>query len=370
VHHVAEREDGARSLVSSGGGLPGQRVMIVNPDARLRCPEGRVGEIWVQGPSVAQGYFGLPAATAATFDARLADTDEGPFLRTGDLGFLEADRLFVTGRLKDLIIIRGRNYYPQDIEHTVERSHEAFRVGHCAALAVDDGYEEQLVIVQEIEPRQRKLDPDEAIRTIRQAVAANHELEPHAIVLAKAGVLPKTTSGKTRRFAVRELYLEEKLKPLAEWRNDAWESTQRLHDIAPAMTARRATRDEIQQWLVERLAVRLRLPQHEVQVTRPFADFGMASLDAVEISGDLQRWLGRSVPPTVVYHYPDIESLAAWLASAPTPAELRDDARSASDAVGQREDDDLDRLAREVRALSAEELDAYLTREMAEQREA
>ena len=110
----------ARSLVGSGARIPGQRVVIVTPDNCRVCPDGRVGEIWVQGSSVAAGYYGQPEATAESFGARLAGTGEGPFLRTGDLGFLRDGQLFVTGRLKDLIIIRGRNYYPEDLELAVE----------------------------------------------------------------------------------------------------------------------------------------------------------------------------------------------------------------------------------------------------------
>jgi acyl-CoA synthetase (AMP-forming)/AMP-acid ligase II/acyl carrier protein len=367
VHRVSDRQDEARTLVASGGRLPGQRIEIVHPDAHVVCPEGRVGEIWVQGPSVAQGYYGLPEVTEATFGARLADTDEGPFLRTGDLGFLDGDRLYVTGRLKDLIIIRGRNFYPQDIEHTVERSHDAFRTGYCAALTVDDGVQEQLVIVQEIEPRRRDVDLDAAIQAIRRAVAAQHELQAHAIVLAKAGVLPKTTSGKTRRFAVRELYLDGKLQPLAQWLNESTDLDGQLDEIPASAISPNATAAQIQQWLVERLAVRTRTPRGSVSVTRPFAEFGMTSLDAVEISADLQRWLGRSVAPTVVYHYPNIETLAQWLASPPECAEQPTVAAVNSSAVGQPEDDDPQRIRTEVLSLSEDELVDYLASEMAKQ---
>ena len=164
----------------------------------------------------------------------MADTGEGPFLRTGDLGFLRDGQLFVTGRLKDVIIIRGRNYYPEDIERSVERADPAFRAGYCAAFSVDVDDRDRLVVVQEIEPRRRDLDADAALRAVRRAVAAEHELEVYAIVLAKAGEIPKTSSGKTRRSACRERYLSGQLEVVAQWqadhearRDESWDAPSR-----------------------------------------------------------------------------------------------------------------------------------------------
>ena len=202
----ASRDDApSRRLVGCGECLPGQQIVVVDPGACVRCPDGNIGEIWVSGSSVAQGYYDQPTETQATFHARLADTDEGPFLRTGDLGFLRDGQLFVTGRLKDLIIVRGRNYYPEDIEQTVEQAHEGFRHGHCAAFSVDVEDQERLVVVQEVEPRRRELDADSALRAIRHAIAECHELEVYSIVLARAGSIPTTSSGKTRRWCPTSL---------------------------------------------------------------------------------------------------------------------------------------------------------------------
>src|SRR6185369_13917361 len=136
--------EGAQTFVSSGEALPDEEVEIVDPMSATRCAAGRVGEIWVSGPSVARGYWGRPSETEQTFGAHLAN-GEGPFLRTGDLGFFHDGQLFVTGRLKDLIVIRGRNLYPQDIELTVEQSHADLRSGAGAAFSVEAGDEERLV---------------------------------------------------------------------------------------------------------------------------------------------------------------------------------------------------------------------------------
>src|SRR5829696_5981433 len=144
---------GVRTLVGCGRTLADQKIVVVDPDSLTLCPPERVGEVWVSGASVAQGYWGKAEETANTFRARLADTGDGPFLRTGDLGFLHQGELFVTGRLKDLIIIRGRNHYPQDIEHTAEQSHVALRPGGCAAFSAETDEGELLVIVQELERR-------------------------------------------------------------------------------------------------------------------------------------------------------------------------------------------------------------------------
>src|SRR6185312_8150687 len=145
VMACSEGDDGARTFVGCGKALGNQKVVIVHPETLARCSPDEVGEIWISGPSVAHGYWNRPEETEHGFKAYLADTGEGPFLRTGDLGFLKDGELFVTGRLKDLIIIDGYNHYPQDIELTVERSHPAVRAGCCAAFSVDVAGEERLV---------------------------------------------------------------------------------------------------------------------------------------------------------------------------------------------------------------------------------
>ncbi|MBW4483043.1 MAG: amino acid adenylation domain-containing protein [Tildeniella torsiva UHER 1998/13D] len=200
----------AQALVSCGQSLPDQQIAIVQPETLTRCAEAEVGEIWVSSPSVGQGYWQNPQATADTFQAYLKDSGAGPFLRTGDLGFLHQGELFVTGRLKDLIILRGRNLYPQDLEHTAETSHSALRSGGCAAFTVPVEDAERLVIVQELEFRQQP-DLDGAIAAIRQAIAATHEVEVYAVALIKPGSIAKTTSGKIQRRACRQAYLTDQL---------------------------------------------------------------------------------------------------------------------------------------------------------------
>src|ERR1043165_8261402 len=160
----------SKLMVGCGGALPGERVIIVDPESLMELKPGKVGEIWVSGPSVAQGYWNRPDETRKTFNAYLADSGEGPFLRTEDLGFIEDGELSLTGRIKDLIIIRGLNHYPQDIEWTVEHCNAALRPGCGAAFTIDTGDEERLAIVQEIDTRV-EADLDHVIETIHEAVA-------------------------------------------------------------------------------------------------------------------------------------------------------------------------------------------------------
>ncbi|NER93735.1 MAG: fatty acyl-AMP ligase [Symploca sp. SIO1B1] len=192
-----------------------KKVIIVNPDSFSRCSQEQVGEIWVAGGSVATGYWNRPSATKETFQAYLKDTGEGPFLRTGDLGFLLNGELFVTGRLKDVLIIRGGNYYPQDIELTVQKSHQALRANSGAAFMVELKGAKRLIIVQEVERSYlRKLDVDEVLGNIRQAVTAEHALQIYTTVLVKPGSIPKTSSGKIQRYACRKAFLDSNLSAI------------------------------------------------------------------------------------------------------------------------------------------------------------
>ena len=212
----ASREDG-QLLVSSGRSLAGERIAIVDAESRLRLEPLRVGEVWVHGPHIAQGYWRNSEATALTFKARIAGEGDECWLRTGDLGFLdEGGELYITGRIKDVIIIRGVNYYPQDIEDTVQASHPALRKNAGAAFAVrDDRDEEKLVVVQEVERAHRHAASTEDIAaSIREALATEHEIGVHRIVLIRPGTIPKTTSGKIQRALTRQLWQQGQLEIL------------------------------------------------------------------------------------------------------------------------------------------------------------
>jgi acyl-CoA synthetase (AMP-forming)/AMP-acid ligase II len=206
------------SLVSSGSAAPGSEVAIVDPQRRVRSGADRVGEIWIAGPSVASGYWRRPQDTADTFLAYLAD-GKGPYLRTGDLGVLRDGELFVTGRLKDVIVIRGLKHYPQDIERTVEQAVREVRPGCCAAFAFDRLGEERAAIVAEVDSASgTSLERlEEAVDAIRRQVIEAHCIAPAAVVFVAAGSLAKTTSGKLQRYACRDAFLAGTLDVVSHW---------------------------------------------------------------------------------------------------------------------------------------------------------
>jgi 8-amino-7-oxononanoate synthase len=215
---AAVDEEGARELVGCGHVLPDEEVIIVDPESRKRLPEHQVGEVWVRSQSVGQGYWNKPEITNETFRATTSRGDTG-YLRTGDLGFMDDGELFVTGRLKDLIIVRGVNRYPQDIEQTVERTDPRLQAGAAAAFAVDLNGRECLIVMAEVE-RARHKDWSKVIQAIRGSVTREHELPPDVITLVRFGSMPKTSSGKIQRHACRAAFLEDSLPVIARW--TAW----------------------------------------------------------------------------------------------------------------------------------------------------
>lgn len=209
----------ARELVGCGQILPGEKVFVVHPETREVLPGNQIGEIWVSSPSVGKGYWEKEEATRETFHAHSAD-GEGPYLRTGDLGFIYKNQIFVAGRLKDMIIVRGVNRYPQDIEQTTELAHDALQGGLVAAFAANAAERERLIICAEIS-RKEGADWGTVIQAIRRDVTQQHELPPDAVLLVRVGTLPRTSSGKVQRHACKREYEEESLKVVAGWK--AWE---------------------------------------------------------------------------------------------------------------------------------------------------
>jgi acyl-CoA synthetase (AMP-forming)/AMP-acid ligase II len=205
------RVESRREVVSCGPSSASERVLIVDPKTRRRCSEGIEGEIWVAGPHVAQGYWKRPDETRASFRAYLSDDGAGPFLRTGDLGFLLDGELHVTGRLKELIILHGKNHYPQDIEATVATSHPLLRRDCGAAFSVEVTGREELVVLQEVK---RQVPPEKSFEikcAIRQALAEDQAIKPYSVVLLKPNTIPKTSSGKIMRSACRADFLRNNL---------------------------------------------------------------------------------------------------------------------------------------------------------------
>ncbi len=314
---VAPEYRDAASFVACGQVQPGHESVIVDPATGQPCADDAVGEIWLAGGSVARGYWGKPDETAQTFNAYLADSGRGPYLRTGDLGFHLDGELFVSGRLKDLIVIRGRNHYPEDIEATVQDSHGALLRGRGAAFSItlDSEPGEQLVVVQEIDRyRVGEIDTDEVLAAIRTAVTEHHEIQPRAIILTEPSTIPTTSSGKIRRSRCRQRFLDGALAAIARWQATSSGTPGRAPGAADPGAPRGASEaDELASWLAAQLADMLDLSPTEIDTSLPFAHYGLDSVRAVRLAAALAEHVGQDLSPTVAYEHPTIDALCAHL---------------------------------------------------------
>lgn len=292
-------------------------VSIVHPEKLQPCAGGEIGEIWVAGPSVAQGYWRKESEMQDRFGLKLPGNGSPAFFRTGDLGFLDHGELFVTGRLKDLIIIRGQNHYPQDIEKTVRHCHPSFRPGGTAAFSLLVQREEKLVLMQEVDedklPRE-KTALNQLYKKVGRAVAESHDIEVHQLILLEKGRLPKTSSGKVQRFACREGWLGGGLPALFLLAKEREMGRDKPGIKGGFKLKGNHDSHSIQSWLVKRLAELLDVSTSQIDSTQPFTDYGLDSKDAVNLSGELEDQLGKPLSPTLLYKYPTLESLANYLA--------------------------------------------------------
>jgi acyl-CoA synthetase (AMP-forming)/AMP-acid ligase II/acyl carrier protein len=334
-------QKGSRALVGCGRIWLDQEIAIADPVTLKRCPDNQIGEIWVSGGSVTQGYWRRPEQTEETFHAYLKDASPNSsrqFLRTGDLGFIQDGELFVTGRLKDVIIIRGRNHYPQDIELTVEQSHQALKSGSGAAFAVELEAQERLIIVQEVERTYlRSLNVNQVVEAIRKAVSEQHELQVHTILLLKTGSVPKTSSGKIQRHACKAGFLAESLDIVGHWSANTFltEEPNRLtstsqpnfpletpqnNGFAQVLVQKEAnddTAESIQNWIVNWLSKTLKIKPESIEPSKSFAEYGVDSQIAVELAQQLEAWLQspEKIEPTIAWSFPNIRALADHLAN-------------------------------------------------------
>lgn len=309
VRPVSPDHDSARQLVGCGAVLPDENLVIVDPETCEVLPSDSIGEIWVQSPSVGQGYYQRIDATERTF-AAYTMSGEGPFLRTGDLGFVFEGQLFVSGRLKDMIIVRGVNRYPQDIEETVERASDVVEAGSVAAFAMDHDGREQLVIVAET-VRLRDLDWDTHIQQIRRAVTAEHELPPDAVFLVRNSSVPKTSSGKIQRHACLHAVRDHDLKLIAKWVR--WEENE-VNSLdfggQPMMQAAAAggaavDASDVNATIADAIMHHVRRVAgeraHQLSLdTNIVLDLGLDSLERLEIARKLERTFDGRFPEQVL----------------------------------------------------------------------
>jgi amino acid adenylation domain-containing protein len=348
----------ASRLVSCGFPADSHTVRIVDPNSGRPCPPGREGEIWVSGPSVAQGYWNRPDESENTFRARLEVGDlrvgtisdsrlpsgfspasghppqASMFLRTGDLGVLDDGQLYVTGRIKDLIIIRGRNVYPQDIEHTLTDRIEALRPGGCAAFSMDGDDEECVVVVAELgREALRKTGFETTLAAMRKVLAEDCELAAAELVLVPPGAVPKTSSGKLRRQACKQAYAEGSLKVLARSGGDteehegshvsgphgengaaAGEPEFQLLRQALSMLPRTQRASLIARFLGARTARLLKIGEANLTPGVSLRALGLDSLKAVELKHAVDDLLGTETPLSLLLSEVPLEKVAEVLA--------------------------------------------------------
>ncbi|MBN3958469.1 non-ribosomal peptide synthetase [Nostoc sp. NMS8] len=313
-------------FVSCGRVIPQLEVAIANPETLSSCKPDEIGEIWVSGPSVGQGYWNRDRETAETFHAYLSDSGIGPFLRTGDLGFLQNNELFITGRAKDLIIIRGRNLYPQDIELTAERSHPSLNSGANAAFTVEVDNEERLVIVQELKFR-AKPNLAEVISAIRQAVTEEHEVQVYAVVLIKPGSIPKTSSGKIQRRATRAQFQNSELNIIVsnilKISKIVREETRLQRSELLALSSGERQR-LLEIYLIEQEARVLAIAPDDISSDEPLSALGLDSLKVFELKNRVEVDLEVEVSVVDFFEGMSTRSLAtkilAQLTTDPVPS--------------------------------------------------
>jgi acyl-CoA synthetase (AMP-forming)/AMP-acid ligase II/acyl carrier protein len=307
----------AQKIVHSGHAGEGFDIAIVHPIKLERCDNQTVGEIWVKGNGVATGYYKNETATEKTFNAYIKDSHEGPFLRTGDLGFIQNNLLYVTGRLKDLIIVHGRNFYPQDIETTAQSSHTAIRKGCCVAFSINIEGAERVCLVLEIKKDAiHQLNADQVIHEIIRSVSQLHEIEIYAVILVYPDTIPKTSSGKPQRSLCKKEFTDIHLSIIHEWHQHISPSST-IQPTSKAISFKEKQKkfayDEIKQWMKHLIHEMISIDIKDISDDAPFEELGIDSSRSVSISGELEKWLGYDIHPFILYQYKTIDSLATYL---------------------------------------------------------
>ncbi|CRM12377.1 non-ribosomal peptide synthetase [Pseudomonas sp. 58 R 3] len=285
------------AIMSCGTSQPEHAVLIVDPHTLTELPDNRVGELWAAGPSIAHGYWRNPEASAKTFVQHAGRT----WLRTGDLGFIRDGEVYITGRLKDLLIVRGHNLYPQDIEQTVERDVEVVRKGRVAAFAVNHQGLEGIGIAAEISRSVQKiLPPDALIKAIRQAVAEAYQEAPSVVVLLNPGALPKTSSGKVQRSACALRHADGSLDSYAQFPNLQAQASQSLLE------------SELQKQIAAIWCEQLQVAT--VAADDHFFLLGGNSITATQVVARLRETLGLELNLRLLFEAPTLSAFAAKVA--------------------------------------------------------
>ncbi len=319
---AAQPGEDSMLLVASGRTWIDNELVIVDSKTLKALPDGDIGEIWFRSPSVAKGYWRKPELTEQTFNAFIADTSEGPYLRTGDLGFVMGDEVFVTGREKDLIIIRGRNYYPQDIENVVGNCADTMQANSTAVFTVPVGDGEGIVVVQEVKRTEmRKMDPRQALAAVVNSVAERMALQLHDVVLIKPAKIAKTSSGKIQRRKARQMYLDGEFEPMVTLLQQQQTPTEQpeqrtaaAQDANPDLNLNpNLNRVDLTRRICDKIGQAVGTSAVQIDTDANFFSLGLNSAISVSFMADLSQHVGMALSPTLVYDYPTINQLVGYL---------------------------------------------------------
>lgn len=311
-HQQTDDKSRRQILASCGTPLSDQVVVIVDPYTLNQAQSDTIGEIWISGPSVALGYWNRPDATQETFLAELKEHPGRRFLRTGDLGFFRDSELYIVGRLKDLIIIRGANFYPEDIEDTVSRCHESL-LPTGAAFTIDFEEEARLVIVHEIKRGVKLPNVNEIARRIVSAVAETHGIQVETIVLVRCYTIPKTSSGKIQRKECMKRFLNDELNIIDRWSRNMSDNQDFSFTRPTVSTATGSNKLDIEMWIMHWIAHHSGIPKERVSSQLAFFDYGLDSIAITQMMYQLSEYLGAVVEVILAWNYPSPEQLANYL---------------------------------------------------------
>lgn len=311
-------------VVCCGPPAHATEIVIVDPDTCVPLEERRIGEVWIRGGGVTNGYWGKDSMNEIQFDAELAAQPPGKilakrsgFCRTGDLGFLHHGQLYLSGRQKDVIIIRGRNLFPQDIEVTVKQTLGS-EYGNCAAFPVSEIGSESLAVVIELPRQSDESQFEQVVRDVRRSVIEVHEVDPQHIWLLRPASIPLTSSGKIQRGECRTRFEADQFKTKHRYdRSSMAEQTPIAFPVlpsAPIESDRETITTAIASWMTQWLVSRAGVEPDEIDGQRPFEEYGLDSMTAVELSGETADWSGVELTPLVAWNHPTIEGLSGYIA--------------------------------------------------------
>ena len=311
-----EQKEGTRTFVSSGKLLYGLNVVIVDPNTLLLARENEIGEVWLSGISLAEGYWNRIEENVNIFQARLI-TGEGPYFRTGDLGFIDNNKLYLTGRLKELIIVYGKNYYPLDLETIANTAHKNLENENSAAFSIDFSQNEEAILVQEISENMAD-QADEIIKLIRQAITEQRGLDLYSVVLVKQGTIPKTISGKIQRNLCKQWYLDKKLVVIQESTKKRQNNynkqlivptveTDLINHHHSLRTSRVSIMSKFQDQLVTIIANVLQIEPHEIKLNEQLSRYGFDSLSLSRLASSVNKMYNLNLTPALLFEYKTLE---------------------------------------------------------------